>query len=172
MFTADAPLREQRQLAPEQRVVVGGQAGSINPLLPADEGGKGIAHQGIGCGVFVPSERVLQRGEIGPRTKVGQEQEAVKNVLRQHTRRVEPGPLDQASHVHEGSNVFLWRRGIHHDEASRRALDAQVAPKARIGAGRAQGRHIEPVVGQRCQPAGERLTASGIGPRHAFVNGS
>ena len=110
--------RKERQFAPQQGIVVGRQAGRIDPLLPLQQRAEGVAHQGVGAPRLALAERVAKRGEVRPRAEVGQEQEAMLDVLRQHAWCIEPGLLDQLRHVHEGPHVLLRRRRVHHDEAS------------------------------------------------------
>jgi hypothetical protein len=163
-----APVGEQRQLARQQRLVVGRQRVGRHAQLPANERVQRIAHQAVGQR-RVGVTRLAQGVQVEPPAEVAQQQEALRSVALEHTRRVQPGLRDQSGDVHEGAHVLLRRRGVHDDEAGVPALipalDAQVAPEARVGRGRRQRGRLQRVArADRRQPAFEGGAPVRVGP--------
>ena len=164
-----APFREQREFAAQQRVVIGRQTARVDALLPVHQRGRRRTHQAIDAGGVGRGHGLLQLGEVEPGAEVTQQQESMGGILRQHLRGVQSGRGDQAGHVHEGTNVFVVGRRIHHDAAAARPVDAQVAAKARIAGGRAQGGRQQTVgCRERCQPALEGVAAVVVCPDHGL----
>ena len=62
----------------------------------------------------------LQFVQVEPRAEVGEQQEALRHVLLEHARRVQPGVVQQRGDGDEGSHVLLRRRRVHDDAAARR----------------------------------------------------
>ena len=102
------PVREQRQFAAQQDVVVLRQHLGPRRALPADQRIDGRAHQGIG---ILLVEHIKQ----GPRAEIAQQQEPVLQILRQHRRYIETGGVEQAGDAHERFAVLMLRRRVHDD---------------------------------------------------------
>jgi len=61
---------------------------------------------------------LVERGEVSRRAEVGEQQEAVLQVLRQHARCVQACLVQQGSDTHERPRVLLRRRGVHGDRSA------------------------------------------------------
>ena len=165
-FALHAPLGKQRQLACQQRFVVGRQGHCRHLQLPLQQRGDGVAHQPVG----LRRAGRLQRAEVQLGTQVAEQQEALLRIVFQHLRPVQPGIADELRHLHERAHVFLRRRCVHDDAAALCRFDAQVAPEA--GIGRCRRQRVGPQAvpgGDRLQPAFEGRAALRIGPGHRFA---
>ena len=130
----DVPVREQRELAPQQGVVVGRQRAFPRGELPAQQRFDRIAKQGIGV---VVREFV----DVGAAAEVGEQQEAQSRLPRVNARHVEPGLRHQGGDPDEGGRVFAVGRRVHRDQRRLRRVagpHAEVAPETRIRRNRAQ----------------------------------
>ncbi len=156
-----APFGEQRQLAPQQRFVVGGQFSRRHGRLEPHQRAQGVAHQAVG----LRGSGLAQGVQVERVAQVGEQQEALRGVAGQHPRRMQTGAVDEAGHLHEGAHVLLRRRRVHHDERAGAGLHAEVAPEAGVGRGRLQRGGLEGVLrSQAFEPAGEGGFAGGVGP--------
>jgi len=120
------PVGKQIHLAQQKRFVVRRQLAGPGGELPLDErvGGVGKKQRGILGAQFV---------QVGARAQVGEEQKALLEVLGQYLGSIHSGVPKQMRHVHEGTAVFLVRRGVHHHE--RTAIverGAEVAPETGV----------------------------------------
>ena len=81
----------------------------------------------------------IQLLQVGGVAEVGQQQETLGRVLRQHLRHRDAGGGEQLRHVNERPHVFLRRRRVHHDQrAAGGAIEAEIAAEAGIGRGWSQ----------------------------------
>ena len=166
----DAPFGKERELAPQQRVVVRRQRGARDVALPAHERGDGVAHQGVGAGAVAARLRVLQRVEVELAAEIVEQEKAVADVGLEHARRVQAGGGDQSGDVDERPHVFLRRRRVHHHQAGAvAAVDAEVAAKAGVARRRAQARDDQAVARGARRRARPRTRARAPAPVQAMV---
>ena len=146
-FARHAPLGKERQLAAQQRVVVGRQRRRRDLALPDDEGGDRVAHQRVGPADVARGLRALQRREVELVAEIVEEEKAVRRCrLRERAGACRPACRDQAGDVDEGPHVFLrWRR-VHDD-------DAAAACRGRRGGSGESWRRSTPAAGSRRQAA-------------------
>jgi hypothetical protein len=97
-----------RHLAPQQRFVVRRQHLGARSKLPANERFDGVGKEPRGI-------LLVDDVQVGARTEVGEQQEAVLQILRVDLRGVHPGVAQQACDVEERTAVLLVRRCIHGD---------------------------------------------------------
>ena len=109
-------------------VVFGQDAGAAGEL-DADEGVVGIAVQPVGAAL-------VERFQVSGATQIGEQQEALLQVLRQHGGHVHAGIAEQAGHGDERLAVLVRWRGIHGDERALARRDAEIAAEAGVGGGR------------------------------------
>ena len=149
----DVPVGEQRQLAPQQRVVVGRQrrrAGTL--LLPV--------HQRARSRRASARRRAPRRArasaaasQVELRAEVVEQQEAVRDVARQHARHVQAGCCIRPATCDERAHVLLRRRRVHHDAGCR--------PPARRCAGSGESsRRPTRAAGWRAQGRGGRRSGA------------
>ena len=117
-LASDAPVGEERELAPQQRVVVRRQrrAGDLRCQTTSAAIASRIsasARRSVAARL-----RGLQRVEVELAAEVVEQQEAVLGVRLEHARRVQAGGADQAGDVDERPHVLLRRRRVHHDDAA------------------------------------------------------
>ncbi len=123
---ADIPVGKELHLAPQQRFVVGRQLARLRGELPADQGLGGVAEK---------PRRVLrvELVQVGARAEVGEEEEALRQILREDLGGVHAGLAQQACHVHEGPAILLVRRRGHRDDRAALGIaHAEVAAEARV----------------------------------------
>ena len=166
------PLREQAQLGVEAGAIVIRQEFRACGALDPHQGGERVGVQRFRCAA------ALERVEVGGGPQVGQQQEALDQVGRQDSRRVDRGAAQQSGHGDEAAAVLVLGRRIHRDHRPqrRRAIDPEVAPETRIARGRAQCVELQPGRFKRCsgcrrrlrlqplQPAAQRFEACIVGP--------
>ena len=163
------PIGEQGQLAAQQSVVVGRQHAGARSQLPLQQRVGGLAVPGCGA-LRIGGVKPFDDGVLA---EVREQQEAVRAVPVEHLRDVQAGLLHQALHLHERGAVFLVGRRVHHDVAGLEAIDAQVAAKAGVGRGQAQGLGPQAVGGrQGREPLGALRLALFVSPGNGAVAGS
>jgi hypothetical protein len=102
--------------------------------------------------------------QVGARAEVGEEEEALREVLREHLRRVHAGFGQHARDAHEGPRILPVGRRIHGDVALAVAeRGAKVAAEAGVFGSRGQREGGAAEV--RCEPALEGI-APHIGVYH------
>eukprot|EP01022_Parablepharisma_sp_SALTPOND_P033110 TRINITY_DN881_c1_g1_i15.p1 TRINITY_DN881_c1_g1~~TRINITY_DN881_c1_g1_i15.p1 ORF type:complete len:1351 (-),score=485.80 TRINITY_DN881_c1_g1_i15:36729-40781(-) len=130
---ADIPLAEQFQLAQQQGTVIFGQGLGLALRLQK--------YQGVDR-IHVQCVRAIgaQLREVGGRAQVREQQEAAFGILGQDIGDGHAGLGEQAGHLHEGTDVLLGWRGIHHDDgAASRCVHPEIPAETGVGRGRAQG---------------------------------
>ncbi|MCY1423169.1 hypothetical protein D9M71_388760 [compost metagenome] len=155
------PLGEQLQFAAQQGLVVGRQAVGHRHLL---EGHQGVQRRleeflGIGAGEHV---------QVGLAAKIGQQQEALLDVLGENPRHMHPGLGQQSGDLDEGPAVFLRRRRVHDDQRALARLPAEITAETGVAAGGGQcgGRYRTPAFAgehgrqTRVQPAIQLLVTN------------
>ena len=97
--------------------------------------------------------------------EVRQQQEALRTVLRDHLRRIQPRRAQPGGDVDERADILLVRRRVHHDMAGAPAVHPPVAAEAGVG-GRASHAGRVQRLGWRLsrQPGLESPGAGGVGP--------
>ena len=75
----------------------------------------------------------------GLRANVVEQHEALRLVPRQDAWGIQAGVEHQAGDAHKGFAVFFVGRGVHDDARALGRVNAEIAPKAGIGRGRAHG---------------------------------
>ena len=168
------PLGKERELALQQRRIVGRQHAGPGRELPADQRiDRLLVARPVGVGI-VRVDHVEHR----LRTEVVEQQEALGLVPVEHLGRGHAGFAQQLRYLHEGLAVLLVGRRVHHDARGRGAvgIDAEIAPEA--GVGRCQPDAVGPQAMDRRnarEPAREGLRALRIAPcdgRHGGGCGS
>jgi hypothetical protein len=157
------PVGEQRQLTFEQCPIVGRQHLRPGCQLPPDQGIDGLG---------IEWSRGLRIGRVdhvehGLAAEIVEQQEALGFVPLEHLRGGQARVAHQPGDLNEGGAVLLGGGRVHHDARGGvvRRVDAEVAPEARIGRGRAQGRRQQPVPRRdRGEPVRESAGALRIAP--------
>jgi hypothetical protein len=110
----------------------------------------------------------VQLVEIGARAEIGEQQEALSQVLRQHLGRVHAGFMQHARDVHERPAVFPLGRRVHHDVAAAVGEGgAPVAAEAGVGGSRGEGEgRAAQFLAQLPRSPGLRCVAPYIGVYH------
>lgn len=142
------PVGKELQLAAQQGVVVGRQHTGFGGQLPGQQRVQRL-HVARVVGLRPLGVDAVEHGLVA---EVAQQHEALRFVPSQDLGHQQAGLAQQTGHVHEGLAVLLRRWRVHHDQAAAGLrVQAQVAAKARVGRGGAQG------AGQQAQAGGQRL---------------
>ena len=111
----------------------------------------------------------LQRLQVGRRAEVGEQQEALVEVLREHLGHMGAGSAEEFGDMQPGAHVLLLGRGVH-DHARGAAVGeggAEVAAEAGVGRGRGE---LEGLAGQGGgEPGPELFEAMQTGSPQGFV---
>ena len=164
-----APVGEQRELAPQQRVVVGRQRRSRRRAAATARARR--SRRASARRPRAARRRSLQRVEVERAAEVAEQQEALRSRrLASTSRRMQPGRRRcSAATCDERAHVLVRRRRVHHDErAARRRVDAEVAPKARVGRCRRSAASVD----RRARAASQRSNRRGVLVGPASVPGS
>ena len=136
---ADKPFGEQIHFAQDEGAVEFGQHVGGAGQLDFHQGFQrfGVQHAGV---------VVVQGVQIRGRAQVGQQQEALLQVLRDDVGHGHAGAFQQAGHLDKGGYVFALGRRIHGDQCTSwqvctawQYIEAVVAAEARIAGGGAGG---------------------------------
>ncbi|EXI76763.1 MAG: hypothetical protein AW07_00162 [Candidatus Accumulibacter sp. SK-11] len=126
--SCQVPFGEQGEFASKQDMVVLGQLPGLAGELDADQRTVGIAVESWGC------LAVRQSLQVGGAAEIGEEQEALVEVLRQHLGDVCSGAPEERRNLQERAAVFLFGRRVHDDPGARvRQGEPEIAPEAGIG---------------------------------------
>ena len=145
-MAADVPLGEQIQFALQQRAVVRRQRFRLALGLQQHQCVDRI-HVQLVRGIEI------ELVQVGNGAEVGQQQKALRDILRQNARHGDAGGGEQVGDVDEGFDVFLRRRSVHDDQAAALlCIHAEIAAKAGVGRGRTQGSDRQARFGDGFQP--------------------
>jgi hypothetical protein len=111
----------------------------------------------------------LQGLQVGRRAEIGEQQEALLEVLREHVRHMRAGGSEELGHLQPGAHVLLFGWGVH-DDARGAAVGeggSEVAAEAGVGRGRGE---FEGLAGQDAgEPGPELFEAMQTGSPRGFV---
>ncbi len=126
---AEQPVREQAHLEAQQLLVVRWQLAGVASASGLDP------DQRVDRVVVEVSGAVAVRelGKIGGRAEVGQQQETVGGVARQHPRRIDTDVCQHARNLQVRLHVLPVWRSVHRDVRAIGPRDAEIAPETRIG---------------------------------------
>ena len=131
----------------------------IDAQLPLHQRGDRVAHQRVGARRVVAGHRACSAARYSARRGRSSSRKPCVGVALEHLRRVQAGAAAiRPRDPHERAHVLLRRRRVHHDEAAASgAVDAQVAPKARVGSTRCAASRRQAVA--RCDAASQASKA-------------
>ena len=125
----EVPLREEIQLTPQQRLVVGRQLALSRRELPAEQRLGGIGKKRVRVGA-------VEHIEIRADAKIVEQQEPSCQVLADDFRRMHAGLMQELCDMHEGPAVLALGRRVHGNVGRAvRKRGTKVAPEACVRGG-------------------------------------